>query len=284
MQSTVPKSAANSHLPGQLGNAHQNQRKTRTRRWMLCFLILAIGCSFTFAPQMTQEIVAQETDSSGESGEKKSDEKKSFLEWLVESLGPLYIVVFLVLSFTLVALFVMNLLSARRETVCPDHLIENFEANLDQKNYQEAYEMAKADESFLGNVLSTGLAKLTAGYPQAIEGMQEVGEEESMKLDHRLSYLALIGTLSPMIGLFGTVHGMINSFSSIAVAGGSPDPNELAKGISTALMTTLIGLAIAIPAIAAYNILRNRVQRLVLEVGIVSENLMSRFENVSGNK
>ena len=85
-----------------------------------------------------------------------------------------------------------------------------------------------------------------------------------------------------MIGLFGTVHGMIDSFSTIAQAGGAPDPNELAGGISRALMTTLVGLAIAIPAIAAYNILRNRVQRLVLEVGIVSENLMSRFENVSG--
>ena len=87
-----------------------------------------------------------------------------------------------------------------------------------------------------------------------------------------------------MIGLFGTVHGMIDSFSYIAIAGGSPDPNILAEGISKALVTTLIGLAIAIPAIAAYNILRNRIQRLVLEVGIVSENLMSRFENVSAAK
>ena len=240
-------------------------------------MVLLVG-GLALAPQLASELLAfQETPGNGE-----TVQKKSFLSWLVESLGPLYIIVFLILSFTLVALFVMNLLSARRETVCPDHLIENFEANLDQKNYQEAYEMAKADDSFLGNVLSTGLAKLTAGYAQAVEGMQEVGEEESMKLDHRLSYLALIGTISPMIGLFGTVHGMIDSFSTIAQAGGAPDPNELAGGISRALMTTLVGLAIAIPAIASYNILRNRVQRLVLEVGIVSENLMSRFENVSG--
>jgi biopolymer transport protein ExbB len=210
--------------------------------------------------------------------------EKTVLGWLFESLGAMYIIIFLILSFTLVALFVMNLLSARRDTVCPDQLVEAFEANLDQKNYQEAYELAKADESFLGNVLSTGLAKLTSGYAQAVEGMQEVGEEESMKLEHRLSYLALIGTISPMIGLFGTVHGMIDSFSVIAIAGGSPDPQLLADGISKALVTTLIGLAIAIPAIAMYNILRNRVQRLVLEVGIVSENLMARFENVSGGK
>ena len=250
----------------------------RHRRWGLGVLVLTVAAVLVLAPQFASDLLALQAT---EAGDGDLPQKKSFLTWLVEALGPLYIIIFLVLSFTLVALFVMNLMSARRETLCPDHLIENFEANLDQKNYQEAYEMAKADDSFLGNVLSTGLAKLTAGYSHAVEGMQEVGEEESMKLDHRLSYLALIGTISPMIGLFGTVHGMIDSFSTIALSGGAPDPNELAGGISRALMTTLVGLAIAIPAIAAYNILRNRVQRLVLEVGIVSENLMSRFENVS---
>src|SRR6056297_1971381 len=110
--------------------------------------------------------------------------------------------------------------------------------------------------------------------------MQEVGEEESMKLEHRLSYMALIGNISPMIGLFGTVQGMIASFQVIAISNSTPEPSKLADGISTALFTTLIGLAIAIPAIAAYNILRNRVSRLLLEVGVTSENLMSRFEDV----
>ena len=118
------------------------------------------------------------------------------------------------------------------------------------------------------------------GLDNASEGMQEVGEEESMKLEHRLSYMALIGNLSPMIGLFGTVHGMIESFQVIALGGASPKPADLAAGISTALFTTLIGLAIAIPAIAAYNILRNRVSRMLLEIGVTSENLMSRFEDV----
>ena len=114
--------------------------------------------------------------------------------------------------------------------------------------------------------------------------MPEVGEEENMKLEHRLSYMALIGTISPMVGLFGTVHGMIDSFMVIARSTSAPKPSELATGISTALLTTLLGLAIAIPAIAAFNILKNRVSRLVLEVGILSENLMSRFENVGAQK
>jgi len=89
--------------------------------------------------------------------------------------------------------------------------------------------------------------------------------------------MALIGTISPMVGLLGTVQGMIASFSVIATSSGQPRPAQLADGISTALFTTLVGLFIAIPAIAIYNILRNRVARLVLEVGIVSEGLMSRF-------
>jgi biopolymer transport protein ExbB len=207
-------------------------------------------------------------------------QKKPVLKWMYESLGILYSVVFLSLSFTLVALFVMNLLTARRENVVPVALVEGFEAHLNEKRYQEAYEMAKADESFLGQVLSAGLAKLSAGYDQAIEAMQEVGEEENMKLEHRLSYLALIGTISPMIGLLGTVHGMILAFSEIALAGAAVRPQQLAEGISKALFTTLVGLMIAIPAIAAYNVLRNRMQRLVLEVGILSEGLMSRFSTV----
>ena len=95
--------------------------------------------------------------------------------------------------------------------------------------------MAKEDESFLGKVLSAGLEKVSLGYDKAIEAMQEVGEEENMKLDHRLSYLALIGTLSPMIGLFGTVDGMIRSFSVIAQSGSTPEASKLANGISTAL-------------------------------------------------
>jgi biopolymer transport protein ExbB len=206
--------------------------------------------------------------------------KKTWLRWLLGALGVLYSVVFLLLSFVFVALVIMNVLSSRRDQICPPELIGRFEASLDEKKYQEAYELAKSDESFLGNVLAAGLGKLQVGYDHAIEAMQEVGEEENMKLEHRLSYIGLIGSVSPMVGLLGTVDGMIRSFWVIATAGGTPKPALLAEGVSTALLTTLIGLLIAIPAIAVYNILRNRVQRLVLEVGIASENLMSRFESV----
>ena len=223
--------------------------------------------------------IAAKSQSSGD-----EVESESLLSWMGKSLGWTYSIVFLGLSFTLVALFVMNLLGARRENMLPVAMIEQFEEHLDAKEYQEAYELAKSDESFLAQVLSAGLSKLSRGYNPAIEAMQETGEEENMKLEHRLSYMALIGTISPMVGLLGTVQGMIASFQVIATSTTAPKPSELAAGISTALFTTLVGLFVAIPAIAAYNILRNRVARLVLEVGIVSEDLMSRFSTAGKTK
>jgi len=221
-----------------------------------------------------------ENEAAPEEAAAAADGEKSVLAWVFEALGVSYMLIFLALSFTLVALFVMNLITSARSKVCPVHLVEDFEEMLDNKQYQDAYELAKEHESVLGSVLSAGLAKLSAGYPQAIEAMQEIGEEENMKLEHRLSYMALIGTISPMVGLFGTVHGMISAFQVIATGGSTPEAAELANGISTALFTTLLGLAIAIPAIAVYNILKNRVARLMLEVGILSEGLMGRFEGV----
>ncbi len=158
--------------------------------------------------------------------------RQSYLGWLYNSLGPLYSVIFLALSFALVALIVMNALMARRDTILPSELIEGFEAQLNAKKYQEAYELSKNDESFLGKVLSAGLGRLSSGYPQAIEAMQEVGEEENMRLEHRLSYLALIGTISPMFGLLGTVDGMVNAFEEIARSTVSPKPAELADDIA----------------------------------------------------
>jgi biopolymer transport protein ExbB len=270
-------------------------------RFWQCFALAVVG--FSLATCMPRFAVAQDADViADEDGEVAAEEavdaapaatqqgstpaprRRSYLAWLYESLGLLYSVIFLGLSFSLVAVFVMNLLVARREQILPHGLIEGFERHLEAKQYQEAYELARNDDSFLGKVLSAGLSRLTYGYQPAVEAMQEVGEEESMRLEHLLSYLALIGTISPMFGLLGTVDGMVQAFDVIAQSTVSPKPNELAQGIATALVTTLVGLWLAIPAIAAFNILRNRVSRLVLEVGTVSEGLMRRFQNVGPKK
>ena len=205
--------------------------------------------------------------------------KRSFLGWLIEASG-VFGLILLLLSILMVALIMMNILQVRRDNLLPAAFIEAFEQKLTEKDYQGAYETARTDDSLVARVLAAGLSKLNRGYNEAIEGMQEVGEDENMALEHRLSYLALIGSIAPMIGLMGTVYGMIASFEEIATSVTSPKPSELADGISTALFTTLEGLTVAIPAMVFYSILRNRVARFVLEVGMVSEGLMSRFSTV----
>jgi biopolymer transport protein ExbB len=206
-------------------------------------------------------------------------EEVTYLQWAAKSLGWMYGIIFLGMSFSLVALIIMNILTARRSNMVPSSLVADFDKLVEGKQYQQAYDLAKSDESFLGHVLAAGMAKISNGYDAAVESMQNIGEEENMKVDHRLSYLALIGSVAPMVGLLGTVDGMIMSFKVIAnTTTGAPDPQSLAEGVATALFTTLVGLLLAIPAITAYNILRNKVARNVLEIGVVSEELMNRFK------
>ncbi len=209
---------------------------------------------------------------------------RSFLAYIARACGWFWGPAFLLCSFILVALIMMNLLQVRRDVLLPSQFVEEFEQKLNAKDFQGAYEFARNDESFVARVLAAGMGRLSRGYEEAVEGMQEAGEDENMALEHRLSYVALIGTIAPMMGLMGTVQGMISSFDVIAQSTVSPKPSQLADGISTALVTTLIGLVLAIPAMVFYGILKNRIQRLVLEIGMVSEGLMGRFAAVGKTK
>ncbi|MGB0740004.1 MAG: MotA/TolQ/ExbB proton channel family protein [Planctomycetaceae bacterium] len=209
---------------------------------------------------------------------------RSFLSYVARACGYFWGPMFLLISFVLVALIMMNMLQVRRDVLLPAEFVEEFEQKLNAKDFQGAYEYARGDDSFVARVLAAGMGRLSRGYPEAVEGMQEAGEDENMSLEHRLSYLALIGSISPMMGLMGTVQGMISSFDKIAMSAVSPKPSELADGISTALVTTLIGLMLAVPAMVFHSILKNRIQRLVLEIGMVSEGLMGRFATVPKQK
>ena len=209
---------------------------------------------------------------------------ENYLVWMFRSLGLFFTLVFSVLSLSMVALIVVNILALRRDVVAPEELATKFGALLDDNRFQDAYQLAKDDESILGKTLAVGLSKTSAGYAKAEQAMRDVQEEETMRLEHQIGYLALIGNLAPMIGLFGTVVGMIASFQAIAAGGAAPSPQKLAEGIATALFTTELGLAIALPALFAFDVLKNRLSRFMLDVSVLSENLMGRFANVQAPK
>ncbi|GAF69881.1 unnamed protein product, partial [marine sediment metagenome] len=102
-------------------------------------------------------------------------------------------------------------------------------------------------------------------------------QEQAWALMRRIEWVNLIGNVSPMVGLFGTVFGMIKLFNAIVVAGGQPQPAQLAEGISVALVTTFWGLFIAIPALAVYGVFRNRIETLVSDAVVEAENVMSEI-------
>jgi biopolymer transport protein ExbB len=215
-----------------------------------------------------------------ETSSESSPKRQTYLQFFFSALGWRYTLAFLAISFTFVAFLVMNILALRRDAVCPPHLAEAFEAQLNEKRFQEAFELAKNDESMLGQMLAAGMQTLQQGYDKAVGAMAQVGEDENMKLEHRLSFLSLVGSIAPMVGLLGTVDGMVASFQVIAMSDTQPKPSQLAQGISMALITTLVGLTLAIPAVIAFNLMKNRMTRLVMETAQISGNLMARFEGM----
>jgi len=258
----------------------------RARGWAARLAVLAALVApwgVVLAPVVLPAVAVAQDDLADEEGAPAAADE-SLLTFYVKALGWRYVVVFLVLSFLLVALLVMCFLQIRREALMPKLLRDGFEAHLDAKEYQQAYELAKADDSYLGHVLAAGMGKLQSGHGAAVEAMTEVEDEEAMKLEHKISYVSLIGALAPMFGLLGTVDGMVSAFMVIARSATAPKPSELAIGISQALITTLIGLWLAIPAIACFALFKNWLQQLNGDVHEEADRLMSRFQTMGTKK
>ena len=222
------------------------------------------------------EPVMPESDSGRGGNDVMPSAPDNLLVYYVKALGVTFVIVFVALSFALVALLVMCFLQLRRTVLMPPELIEGFESHLDKKEFQQAYELAKADDSYLGRVLSVGLVKLQVGRQQAFDAMRETQAEEAMQLEHKISYVSLIGALAPMFGLLGTVSGMVSAFTVIAQSATQPKHHELASGISQALVTTLIGLWIAIPAVACFSLFRNWLEQLNSDVDTEAVRLISK--------
>ena len=209
-----------------------------------------------------------------------STEEVSSLAWFAKSEG-FFLFPQLAIGIAIVAMIGTGVFFSLRSRFINDGFVANFEAMVKNRQFKEAFEAAKADPTILGKVLSAGMARLTDGHADAIQAMQETGASENMKIEHRLSYLGMLANIATLVGLLGTVAGMVASFMVLATSDVSPSPTELAKGVSQALVTTIVGLIESIPAIMGYTILGNLNSRRITEVGIISDNLMRPFKQVA---
>jgi biopolymer transport protein ExbB len=197
--------------------------------------------------------------------------RENMLQWAVRASGPIGGFL-LLLSIYFTALVIRLFMEFRVSEAVPAPLVEKLEAAIRDKKFQDAYDVCKDNDSFLARLVRTGIANLPAGRAEAKEAMQLVTEEMVTTLEMKISYLAIIGTLGPMIGLVGTIWGMILSFQEIATAGGAqPRPEKVAEGISTALFITLEGVSLAVPAIFFFAFFRNRIAQMTMETTRVAD-------------
>ena len=201
----------------------------------------------------------------------------SLLYLYITACGPFFGPLFVLISIVFVTLTIMNWLAISRNAIVPPDMIGQFQEKMASKEFQEAYEIAKNSDSVLGRVLAVGLVNMSDSVTAAEQSMNDTAEKEEMALKHRLSYLGTIASVSPMVGLLGTVWGMVKAFSVIAKSG-VPQASDLADGIAQALITTQIGLLIAIPALVLFEIFKNRLARFVLEFNIQTESVLKRFK------
>ncbi len=149
---------------------------------------------------------------------------------------------------------------------------------LERKQYTEALKFTAEDDSMLAHVMHGGLSEAANGFGAMERGMEESMDERAARLMRKIEYLNVIGNVSPMIGLFGTVFGMIKLFASIGDIGGNLDAGQIADDISIALVTTFWGLLVAIPALSIFAMFRNRIDVLTAECALVAEGLVSVFK------
>jgi biopolymer transport protein ExbB len=185
--------------------------------------------------------------------------------------------VIILLSIISLALAIEHFVTIRRDKLVAPELIDEIEALFEEEEYQEALELCENEPNFLTNVLSAGLPKINAGFEAMEKAMDEVAEEETIKLHQKIGWLSLIGNIAPMLGLFGTVTGMISAFNEITRLGANVTPKDLSAGISTALITTMFGLFVAMPALFFFFLFRNKVIKVSLELTAIAADLVERF-------
>ncbi|MFO7784748.1 MAG: MotA/TolQ/ExbB proton channel family protein [Thermodesulfobacteriota bacterium] len=195
--------------------------------------------------------------------------------------GGVFMYPILLCSVIALAIFLERLWVMRRSQVLPEEFIRNIEAMLRQQKTAEALYLCRGHTSSIARVFLGGLKNTDRGMWLVKEGVEEMGNREAVVLEKNVGVLATIANLTPLLGLLGTVSGMIKTFNVISIQGvGNPAP--LAGGIAEALVTTASGLCVAIPTLVCYRILKDRAETLVFEMEEHSMDVIEILEGAQG--
>ncbi len=214
---------------------------------------------------------------SGGEGATSAQPPEGFLDIVFSGgwVGTLIVLLLLGLSLTAAYLVIDHLLTIRRTEIMPPDLGEGVRTLLASGRIEEADRICRAQPSFLSFVLLNGIAEIDGGWSAIEKALEDATAEQSARLFRKIEYLSVIGNIAPMVGLLGTVTGMIFAFQRVAVSQGSAGAGDLAEGIYQALVTTVGGLIVAIPSLGAFAVFRNRVDQFVAETAYLAQHAMA---------
>ncbi len=215
----------------------------------------------------------------------ESDEKQieGFLHWVIRCSGFIGLVI-LLLSVYFVSTVTRLFWEMRVEVAAPPEVVLQCEGLLEQRDFKGIYGLVKEDDSFFSRLLTTGITELPNGLAEARDAMERVGEAITAEMEKKISMLAVLGTLGPMIGLLGTLKGMIACFSVIARSDVQLKASEVAEGISEALLLTFEGVALSVPAIYFFALFRNRVVYISTSVMLTADQFLRHFSHAGRAK
>jgi biopolymer transport protein ExbB len=193
-----------------------------------------------------------------------------------------YVIIFL--SVIGLALVFELSLTIRERTLLPVGLGQELHGHVSTGNFTQAEQSCKLRPSYLSWVVQAGLAEVRYGYESAEKAMEEASQEQAARLFRRVEYLAVIGNIAPMLGLLGTVYGILLAFKKVAESKGAAVAADLADGIYLALVTTVQGLIVAIPALAFYAFFRNRIEHFGERVNRTAEQVFVNIRRAKSSR
>jgi len=203
-------------------------------------------------------------------------EKINYFTWFVVRGGAIGWLLILI-DIGSWALIIEHIISIRQVNILPDTVRMQVSELVDAKQYRDVIEYTATEPSVLSYMIHQSLTEAAHGYAAMERAMEEAAEERTTKLLRKIELLNVIGNVAPMMGLLGTVYGMILAFSEIVAAGGMPDAGKLAGSVGVALVTTFWGLIVAIPALAVYALMRNRIDALSSEAMMLAQSIIAPF-------
>ena len=178
-----------------------------------------------------------------------------------------------------IALGIDSMINVQVKKIMPTTLVDKVKTAMEQGDVMKALKNCEEEPGPLANILSAGFSNVEEGFESIQDAVGVAADLETEKLIQRISYLNVTGNIAPMLGLLGTVQGMIVAFESLAQAGAAAS-GMLALAISQALWTTAYGLCVAIPCMAFYYFFRNRASKIILTMEALTMDQIKILRNV----